>query len=72
MTTVLFPIEDVVNEVYGSGQRAEHDERHDGFHHGGAVPQLLGEHERAEDEQILRPLPWTERIQEVQRGWLRR
>jgi hypothetical protein len=60
MAPILLTVQDVVDEVHGTRQRTKDDERDDRFDHRRSVVEPLRKHESAEDEQILRPLTWTE------------
>jgi hypothetical protein len=56
MTPILFPVEHIVDEVDRCGERAEDEEGGDGRDNSVRIAEPFGEHERREDEQVLRPL----------------
>ncbi len=53
-------IDDVVDQVHDARQRAEHHERLDRPHDGRRITEPTAEDQRREDDQVLRPLMWTQ------------
>ena len=66
MASILFTVEDIVDEVDGTRQRTKDGKRDDGADQCIGIAQTFGEHERRKDEQILRPLAGPERNEEVE------
>ena len=59
MAPILFAIEHVVEEVDRSGEGTKDQERGHRASDGVFIGEALGEHDRREDEKILRPLTWA-------------
>ena len=73
MQAIVVAVGDVVDEVDDARQRAEHDERADRVGDGGRVEErrglaALAEKQRAEHEEVLRPLRGAQRHEEAERG----
>ena len=59
MALILFAIEDIVDEIHRSRERAENKEGGDRAGYGICVGETLREDHGREDEKVLRPLAWA-------------
>ena len=66
MMAIGVAIDDVVDQIDSAREQAEHDERDRGRPERGVVEKLSAEDHAGEDEDVLGPLPRTQRDDEVE------
>ena len=66
-SAVGFAVRDVVDQVHNAGEDAEDRERRHGIRERPRLQQLLAEHQRGEDDEVLGPLIRSQRNEQARR-----